>query len=188
LRPPHSRAPDRMRVVNGLLASQEGALFFLPESDPTGDKAVLTQNGRPTWFRRCLFARASRPTCGWAFEVKFDGMRAQLRLDDGKLCLRSRPARDCTDAFPKLAPLSGGGSCAGRRPHEATRTSWPGHHEPCCGPPSDPARLTYDPGRDEHGGRRRGRRGAVVLRRLGARPAGDRAGPAWSSSGGAQSS
>jgi bifunctional non-homologous end joining protein LigD len=34
-------------------------------------------------------------------------MRAQLRVQGGKLCLRSRPGRDCTEAFPELAPLPG---------------------------------------------------------------------------------
>jgi bifunctional non-homologous end joining protein LigD len=43
------------------------------------------------------------PAEGWAYEVKFDGMRAQLRVEDGDLCVRSRPGRDCTDAFPELA-------------------------------------------------------------------------------------
>jgi bifunctional non-homologous end joining protein LigD len=43
---------------------------------------------------------------GWAFEVKFDGIRAQLRWDRRSLCLRSRPGRDCTDAFPELASLA----------------------------------------------------------------------------------
>jgi bifunctional non-homologous end joining protein LigD len=38
--------------------------------------------------------------------VKFDGIRAQLRWDGRSLCLRSRPGRDCTDAFPELAPLA----------------------------------------------------------------------------------
>jgi len=56
-----------------------------------------------------MLARSGVPcdAGGWAFEGKFDGMRTQLRLDEGKLCLRSRPGRDCTDAFPELAPLSG---------------------------------------------------------------------------------
>jgi bifunctional non-homologous end joining protein LigD len=40
----------------------------------------------------------------WAYEVKFDGMRAQGRLERGQLCLRSRPGRDCAEAFPELAP------------------------------------------------------------------------------------
>jgi bifunctional non-homologous end joining protein LigD len=57
-----------------------------------------------------MLARAGTATdaAGWAYEVKFDGMRAQLRRDRGKLCLRSRPGRACTDAFPELAPLSTG--------------------------------------------------------------------------------
>lgn len=42
---------------------------------------------------------------GWAYEVKFDGIRAQLRWDGRSICLRSRPGRDCTEAFPELAPL-----------------------------------------------------------------------------------
>jgi ATP-dependent DNA ligase len=40
---------------------------------------------------------------GWAFEVKFDGMRLQLRRDGRSVCLRSRPGRDCTEEFPELA-------------------------------------------------------------------------------------
>jgi hypothetical protein len=35
-------------------------------------------------------------------------MRAQVRLERGQLCLRSRPGRDCTVAFPELAELSAG--------------------------------------------------------------------------------
>ena len=39
---------------------------------------------------------------GWAIEVKFDGMRAQVRHDGLDLCVRSRPGRDCSDEFPEL--------------------------------------------------------------------------------------
>jgi bifunctional non-homologous end joining protein LigD len=42
---------------------------------------------------------------GWAVEVKFDGMRLQLRRDGRAVCLRSRPGRDCTDEFPELAGI-----------------------------------------------------------------------------------
>ena len=42
----------------------------------------------------------------WALEVKFDGMRAQLRWDGRSLCLRSRPGRDCTGEFPELGALA----------------------------------------------------------------------------------
>jgi ATP-dependent DNA ligase len=43
----------------------------------------------------------------WAIEVKFDGIRAQLRVDGAQgWCLRSRPGRDCTAQFPELAGLA----------------------------------------------------------------------------------
>lgn len=43
---------------------------------------------------------------GWAVEVKFDGMRLQLRRDGRAVCLRSRPGRDCTEEFPELAAIA----------------------------------------------------------------------------------
>jgi bifunctional non-homologous end joining protein LigD len=47
----------------------------------------------------------------WAVEVKWDGMRGQLRWDGRRLCVRSRPGRDCTDTFPELAAI---GAALGR--------------------------------------------------------------------------
>jgi bifunctional non-homologous end joining protein LigD len=43
---------------------------------------------------------------GWAIEVKFDGMRLQLRRDGHAVCLRSRPGRDCSEEFPELAAIA----------------------------------------------------------------------------------
>jgi bifunctional non-homologous end joining protein LigD len=45
---------------------------------------------------------------GWAVEVKFDGMRLQLRRDGRAVCLRSRPGRDCSEEFPELAAIASG--------------------------------------------------------------------------------
>jgi bifunctional non-homologous end joining protein LigD len=42
---------------------------------------------------------------GWAVEVKFDGMRLQLRREGHTVCLRSRPGRDCSEEFPELAAI-----------------------------------------------------------------------------------
>src|SRR4051812_26977709 len=43
----------------------------------------------------------------WAVEVKFDGIRAQLRVDGARgWCLRSRPGRDCSEQFPELTALA----------------------------------------------------------------------------------
>jgi bifunctional non-homologous end joining protein LigD len=43
---------------------------------------------------------------GWAVEVKFDGMRLQLRRDGRAVCLRSRPGRHCSEEFPELAAIA----------------------------------------------------------------------------------
>jgi bifunctional non-homologous end joining protein LigD len=42
----------------------------------------------------------------WALEVKFDGMRLQLRREGRAVCLRSRAGRDCSEEFPELAAIS----------------------------------------------------------------------------------
>ncbi|MBV9680973.1 MAG: hypothetical protein JO046_04225 [Solirubrobacterales bacterium] len=40
-----------------------------------------------------------------ALEVKWDGIRAQLRFDGRCVSIRSRPGRNCTAEFPQLAEL-----------------------------------------------------------------------------------
>jgi bifunctional non-homologous end joining protein LigD len=67
----------------------------------------VTAEGMPR-FVEPMLARSGRVPDGddWALEVKFDGMRAQLRWDGRTLCLRSRPGRDCTAEFPELGPLA----------------------------------------------------------------------------------
>ncbi len=43
----------------------------------------------------------------WAVEVKWDGIRGQVRVDpDGSVCVRSRPGRDCSSQFPELAAIA----------------------------------------------------------------------------------
>ena len=43
---------------------------------------------------------------GWAFEVKWDGVRAQAHTREGHLRLLSRGGNDITTAYPELAALS----------------------------------------------------------------------------------
>jgi bifunctional non-homologous end joining protein LigD len=59
-------------------------------------------------FVEPMLARSSSPPHGdcWALEVKFDGMRLQLRRDGRAVCARSRPGRDCTEEFPELAGIA----------------------------------------------------------------------------------
>src|SRR4051794_7499246 len=43
----------------------------------------------------------------WALELKWDGVRGQLRCEGGRgWTLRSRPGRDCTPEFPELGELA----------------------------------------------------------------------------------
>ena len=49
----------------------------------------------------------------WVLEVKWDGIRAQLRVDRGRVTVRTRPGRDATTDFPELAEL--GDALRGRR-------------------------------------------------------------------------
>ncbi len=43
---------------------------------------------------------------GWVAEAKWDGCRLQVRFDGKRLCLRTRPGRNCTAEFPELHPLA----------------------------------------------------------------------------------
>src|SRR4051812_25445394 len=43
----------------------------------------------------------------WALEIKWDGMRAQLRFDGERVSVRSRHRRECSDQFPELAAIAG---------------------------------------------------------------------------------
>jgi bifunctional non-homologous end joining protein LigD len=44
---------------------------------------------------------------GWAHEVKFDGYRLQLRIEDGKAVLRTRKGLDWTGKFARVAKVAG---------------------------------------------------------------------------------
>ena len=61
----------------------------------------------PRFIVPMLASAGPAPTdAGWALEVKWDGMRAQLRYDSRRVCVRSRPGRDCTAEFPELAAIA----------------------------------------------------------------------------------
>ena len=69
---------------------------------------VITERERfPRFIAPMLATTGPAPTrAGWAMEVKWDGMRAQLRFDRHAFYVRSRPGRDCTGEFPELAELN----------------------------------------------------------------------------------
>lgn len=55
---------------------------------------------------------------GWVHEVKWDGMRVLVDVDDGRLRVHSRNENDVTVTFPELAELAGLAGLAGLR-HDA---------------------------------------------------------------------
>jgi bifunctional non-homologous end joining protein LigD len=69
---------------------------------PTAEREEL-----PRFVSPMLLSQGAPPSGdGWAVEVKWDGIRAQMRFDGCTVCLRSRPGRDCTDQFPELAEIA----------------------------------------------------------------------------------
>jgi len=59
----------------------------------------------PTFIEPQLCKLVERPptTAGWAHEVKFDGYRAQLRVERGAARIRTRSGLDWTDQFAAIA-------------------------------------------------------------------------------------
>ena len=54
-----------------------------------------------------------RDDAGWAYEMKWDGLRAIAIVSDGQVRLSSRTARDITFVYPELAPRGRDGRAAG---------------------------------------------------------------------------
>ena len=58
--------------------------------------------------QRCK--RVGRPPTGqdWVHEIKLDGYRMQLRMDDGEAVMRTRKGLDWTDKFAAIADAGRG--------------------------------------------------------------------------------
>lgn len=55
----------------------------------------------------CTFVERPPPGEGWCHEIKFDGYRVQLRVEDGKATLKTRKGLDWTDKFASIAKEAG---------------------------------------------------------------------------------
>ncbi len=51
----------------------------------------------------CISVERPPATDGWCHEIKFDGYRVQLRVEDGKSTLKTRKGLDWTDKFSAIA-------------------------------------------------------------------------------------
>jgi len=55
----------------------------------------------------CGSGQLPRPPDGWAFEPKWDGVRAIITCHRGRLTITSRRGNDVSGAYPELAPIAG---------------------------------------------------------------------------------
>ncbi len=77
-----------------------GTDFRRDERSKKGKPAVL-----PDFIEPQLCKSLDRPPAGpgWAHEIKFDGYRVQLRVEDGRATLRTRKGLDWTEKFAAIA-------------------------------------------------------------------------------------
>ena len=78
---------------------------------PTGNDRGVTEKGKqspPTELRPMLATTGTLPSddTGWAYEMKWDGLRAIAFADNGRVRLTSRTTRDITHAYPELSGLA----------------------------------------------------------------------------------
>ena len=82
-----------------------GKTAVAPESEGQGEEGpqrcrTSSSRSSPSW------SSSRRPEPGWVHEVKFDGYRLQLRVDDGKATLKTRKGLDWTDKFQAIADVA----------------------------------------------------------------------------------
>jgi bifunctional non-homologous end joining protein LigD len=82
----------------------------VPGSVPEDDAVrAAPEEGFPSGLRPMLARAGPLPAGedeGWAYEVKWDGIRALAYADHGKWCMHSRRGEDVTARYPELEPLA----------------------------------------------------------------------------------
>jgi bifunctional non-homologous end joining protein LigD len=77
------------------------------KSAPVGSEARSAQKAShmPDFVEPQLASTAERPPGGegWGHEIKFDGYRVQLRVEDGEVSLKTRKGLDWSDKFEAIA-------------------------------------------------------------------------------------
>lgn len=91
------------RENKGQLARQ--STLHAPGSKARSSNTAPALKSMPIFIEPQLCKLVDRPptAAGWAHEVKFDGYRAQLRVQAGNACIRTRSGLDWTDQFAAIA-------------------------------------------------------------------------------------
>ena len=88
----------------GLAKQQEGRRRQGRPRGKQGEAAQGRQDADASSSRSSASWSSARPSqAGWAHEVKFDGYRLQLRVEDGEATLRTRKGLDWTEKFQAIA-------------------------------------------------------------------------------------
>jgi bifunctional non-homologous end joining protein LigD len=93
-------APAARTRANGKAATQPYA-----KTKPQTKAKPIKVEALPDFVPPQLCHAASRPPTadGWVHEIKFDGYRIQMRVEDGDVSLKTRKALDWTDKFATIA-------------------------------------------------------------------------------------
>jgi bifunctional non-homologous end joining protein LigD len=102
--------PDRLADGGG---GADGGRASRPGPDPTADGGRIARaapSATPPAERRAMLASPAKgephlDPADWAFEMKWDGIRALATVRDGRVTLRSRNDNDLTDQYPELQEL-----------------------------------------------------------------------------------
>ena len=94
-RQPHPSIADHSKQVPKNIAMKK----------VSGRRARAIKTDMPDFVPFQLCKLTSRPPSadGWLHEIKFDGYRIQMRVEDGEASLKTRTGLDWTDKFPAIA-------------------------------------------------------------------------------------
>jgi len=96
------RAPTPFMTKNGS-RKKSNPTSSSSKTKPQARRA--SRQGLPDFLEPQLCKLVDRPPAGddWLHEIKFDGYRMQLRVQDGKASLKTRKGLDWTGKFPQIA-------------------------------------------------------------------------------------
>jgi len=102
LAPDTAAAPDAVWHSNRNDRPESSAA---PSSTPAGKRQPSRPSALPEFIPPQLCTLVERPAAGpgWVHEIKFDGYRMQLRIENGRTALRTRKGLDWTHKFPAIA-------------------------------------------------------------------------------------
>ena len=103
-----TRAPDTP-VARRPAQDSQSAKAAKPASIGASRVKPVMASAMPKFIDPQLAKLVDRPPdrAGWAHEVKFDGYRAQLRIEKGRAVIRTRKGLDWTDRFAAIAKEAG---------------------------------------------------------------------------------